>query len=534
MRVDCIENSFECSFGTEDDPDRDLSKLHCGHPVSLAAWRKWQSMKSHRPLRCLQCNAEVTEAGDVLSMREIRNDIGEMKAICTRLKDALSWGGVNPYGVSTSRTGTAEEPSRQLADVPNLIDFDIEPPDKNENHNVGDHLTNPLSPPPGFLVSQYDASQDPSSQSDPFDNPPAAPSIDGPRRNAPSNTRLSPRINPKEGGGTPPADEYIITTPKKTERLPEISPDEQPHIRQKRDPSGKPSGKIDIPPPSTFENRREGSSSATSVRRRSSFWSSQKSPAASIRSTTSTKSVTLSFDAHISTPIQLGPGGIGYEDTVVSPSGTALALIEKNRFTVLSIPPDGALKDVDDFPFLCWGMNDGRYQNSKKGRKTRATRLERPTYLRAAMSDNWLCIACNEGYIDIHNSTTSERLTTIDPLEPCWNLAISPDGTVLAVATAGKEVLLYPLNDEQPSLLTPIPLIKRNKHLNLNKIKCMAFSRDSLYLSVCTFGDHVIRTYRLEMESRSPTLITTYDPKLSDVDFGNKSCVMGLALYILA
>jgi WD40 repeat protein len=214
--------------------------------------------------------------------------------------------------------------------------------------------------------------------------------------------------------------------------------------------------------------------------------------------------------------VELGQSGKVFEDNAISPSGDKLALIDKASFVVLSIPGQSEeLWYPDNFTRLCCGFNDGRY--GRKVAKAQFARTVIPTYSRTVLSDRSVFIACIEGFVDIHDISTGKRLGKISFTQGrrCWNLAISPNGEVLAIALGSGEVFLYAEGEDREFNASPIPVVTEPERMDLRLVNCLAFSPDSLHLSVCT-SDNIIRTYTVDMPCRQATLVQSYNRQLDD------------------
>src|SRR5579859_3790720 len=97
--IESVEDSLICPCGTEDDQDTDLSKLPCGHTISLRAWKQYEIAFRERDtgskIPCPRCKRPVSNIGKVLPMKGIRRAIGEVKENCEWLKGQLTWDGPN-------------------------------------------------------------------------------------------------------------------------------------------------------------------------------------------------------------------------------------------------------------------------------------------------------------------------------------------------------------------------------------------------------------------------------------------------------
>ena len=125
------------------------------------------------------------------------------------------------------------------------------------------------------------------------------------------------------------------------------------------------------------------------------------------------------------------------------------------------------------------------------------------------MSDRSLCIACQENYVEIRDAITGRFLRRIDSSPNC-NMAISPNGEILALAMDSGELQLFNSGPDWDFNTEPVWVVKKTDASGkLRYVKCMAFSPNSNYLSTCTF-DNIIRTYKLNMTTNTSTLISTH------------------------
>ena len=240
---------------------------------------------------------------------------------------------------------------------------------------------------------------------------------------------------------------------------------------------------------------------------------------------------TTSFTTNTFGPIQLAEKGVKYEDTAISTSGFALALIEKSKFRVFSITPERSFKSAEDFPVVCLGFNDGRVGKSLASLSKPSAHTMVSTYQRAALSDDVLCIACDEGHIDVHDARTGEQRYTIQPHMKSCNLVLSPDGKILAVAVVSGKVLCYPIGPEGKFDTLPIILANSNDSVGAKEVNCMAFSPNSANVSICTV-DNVIRVFSLDIEACSSVEISQYRWALSAEDRRKGHGITSLALFV--
>jgi len=228
--------------------------------------------------------------------------------------------------------------------------------------------------------------------------------------------------------------------------------------------------------------------------------------------------------------VHLGKRKTQYRATCISATVDKLALIDKYDFTIFSVPSNGPIEIV------CYGKNDGSFGKTLSSTHTvmhdLCPRSIAPTYKRGIMTGHVLCIACREGCVDIHDAVTGQLIDSID-LERgdiCWDLAISPSGRILAIILDTGEVLLYALGMATANFISvPVPLFKPQDGTDLRMVSCVAFSRDSAYLSVCTY-DNVIRTYDIG-HPNTPVWVSTHDRKLVEKKRHEFEGVTSLSLY---
>ena len=203
-----------------------------------------------------------------------------------------------------------------------------------------------------------------------------------------------------------------------------------------------------------------------------------------------------------------------HQATAISATCQTIALINKSDFQIFSVP-----KSANEVPTLkSEAKNTGVFRSPPdtwtKDFNQDGKRDFQPQYMRAAMSDDILCISCDQNCIDLHETLTARRLTTFQfPRNAlCRTLILSPDGKKLAVGTGNGDVLLYNVETvgERDSTVSPT-LIKSNV---LGKsISCIAFSANSIYLSFChTTND--IYTYHVHEET--PIFISKYSRGLAE------------------
>lgn len=208
-----------------------------------------------------------------------------------------------------------------------------------------------------------------------------------------------------------------------------------------------------------------------------------------------------------------------YQATAISATCQTIALITREDFLIFSV------KGVPIH--ICCGMPDGRYGKTRGTVKFDHEALEKRRgmviYSRAVMSDDVLCIACEESCVDVHDTKTGRRLGVIEfPNRKCSSLRMAPNGQVLSIGMETGEVLLY--NAVTGNFLVD-PVIVKNSTAS---VTCIAFNPNSQFMSIGT-SENKIYTYNVDTE---PTLLSTYDRCLD-----KKSCkppffgITGLTLY---
>lgn len=481
--LDSVEGSLICPFTTQEEPD--LSKLRCGHFVSLKEWEKYENLNTHRDrgLPCPLCKKEVKEVGAVLPVENVKRVMNEVKENCEWLKYTFSWDSREPYNEPPSRRTrphrTRISVSNGKGKVPDLDAIRITRPPSPRNDSASQVLSNASSftdeiPEFGKLgpgsatgsISSYLHSP----------TTPTSPPVD---RNSSKKRTKKP-----VGSSIHKPDEHIDSRPgsdtlRSLEQI--LSQDDR---GRRHEPSSTSSSRA-ISKASTMSTRRDSQASIIS----------------------DVGSVVQSIKKTEMSVVNLGQKKTIYQDTAISASGHVIALIDLYNFTILSVPKDAELKFAADFPVICYGANDGQFGNSKS--VLSGTGPLTPKYVRAVMSDRSLCIACQEGYIDVRDAKTGRRLRRIDSSVNC-NIAMSPNGEILALAMNSGELQVFSSGPEWDFNTTSFYVIGEAENPKLMRfVKCMAFSPSSVYLAACT-SDNVIRTYKLDMKTNSSTLMSTH------------------------
>jgi WD40 repeat protein len=189
-----------------------------------------------------------------------------------------------------------------------------------------------------------------------------------------------------------------------------------------------------------------------------------------------------------------------YQETAVSPTCDTIALIDQHDFMVLSV-----LKDIDrnfsgTFPVISYGANDGQFGSSSNVVSARTPVT--PRYTRAVMSDRSLCIACEEGEVDVRDPKTGRRMNIINASRNCI-MVMSANGDILALAMNSGELKVLSSGPDWDFNTQPIIVIGEEEHSRF--VKCMAFAPNSNFLATCT-ADNIIRTFKLDMKLKKATL----------------------------
>jgi hypothetical protein len=455
-----------------------------------------------RILPCPLCKKEVTEVGEILPMENVKRVIQEVKGNCLWLKHTLSWESgtiAQPYTpppfihTMLHSDDVRDEPAITIPNWPIFGDFDARGTTRSLSPR-SDSVVSPLHSNASSFREEnsdvrnliLDSPKDFTTRNDLFVPSPTTP------QPSPSERRPSQK----------PARKPVGSSTSNTDRSDTIRTIEQSYPNDDRG------------------RRHERSSTATS---KGSIFSTRSTKRDSIASLISESgSVVQSLKTEMSV-VNLVQRKKQYQDTAISPTCLSIALIDLYSFTVLSLPKNSDSKFAADLPVICYGANDGRFGNSKNviSETTHMT----PKYMRAVMSDRSLCIACQEGFIEVHDAKTGRQLKRIKTSANC-NMAVSPNGEILALAMDSGELEVFSSGLDWDFNTEPTWVIRETENSSLRFVKCMVFSTNSTYLSVCTF-DNIIHTYKLDMKSHSSTLISTYDQILAE-GYG----VTGLALYI--
>lgn len=501
-----VEELLVCPIGIEENPD-DLSKLRCGHAVSLRAWEENVKVNPHKEPVCPMCKGYVEEVGPILPMDNIRQVIGEIKENCGWLQDTLSWesgSDDHPYAQppfirkASHQTSVYAHDESQFASPysdsgrssleisrgtksPSLFSDSANSQLASGSASLKDEILNfkkpLLSPVPDSLTDQHIHS--PGLQQHRVER----------RLSQKSSTTLSdsrPRSQDLSSRKLPSA------TIASTDQISSHENRSRNHIA--RHPESTTYQLSPVSRASTLFGR---------ARRRDSQASTLSEAPSVAHASQPGLGYSMSF-------VNLGDGKTQYQGTAISSTCLIIALIDLYSFTVLSVPRVGNLKTLDDFPVICYGANDGRFGNSK-GFQSDIKSLT-PKYTRAVMSDEVLCIACEEKLVEIRDARTGALLRRI-PSSPNCNLAISPNGELLALATHLGELKVFTSGPYWDFDTEPLWVVKdTEKSGQLRYVKCMAFSPNSNYLSTCTYGDNIIRTYKLSIATNAATLMSIHRP----------------------
>jgi len=213
--------------------------------------------------------------------------------------------------------------------------------------------------------------------------------------------------------------------------------------------------------------------------------------------------------------------GSTYQVVAISPSCETIALITSEAFLIYSVrKSDGGLSD----PKLVFrGGKDRSYATAldlSPGGSTRADSTDCVSnFKNAALGDQILCIASDKA-VTLRSTATGRRVQKDFGVENTACLGISFDNSTLAMGLATGSVCLRSLAD----LTSPCSIIPGTG----DKVTCLAFSRCSKYLSVCTLRN-VIRTYRININTAE--YISTYDHDLTPNRWGKTYLgITGLSL----
>lgn len=209
-----------------------------------------------------------------------------------------------------------------------------------------------------------------------------------------------------------------------------------------------------------------------------------------------------------------------YVATAFSATCKTIAVLDRSSFFVYTLP------DLGKPELRCTGSHDAKYGQNLKSMIFRTSRNMKPVYHRAVVSDELLCIAGMDSYVDIHDVASGKQigLVVLPAKLRCWTMSLSPVGRTLAIGTDTGEILVYKLGSENFNTVRP----EQFQGAERRSINCIAFSPNSLYMSTCA-SDNVIRTFNLE----EGTLLSKFDRKLDA-----EACkapyygVTGLALYL--
>jgi hypothetical protein len=242
---------------------------------------------------------------------------------------------------------------------------------------------------------------------------------------------------------------------------------------------------------------RQSPSSGTTVRPFSISENSSRNNPSDVASTRSEKIMAFpevkGFRVKKIVKVQLGPR-TAVQSTAISSTCETIALIKDSNFQIYSIPEPGSNGRI---ALKSCGFSDGRFGSSLNTTRKQVNEPSdrSPVYTSAAMSDAILCIACIGNCIDIHETSTGQRIRTVSfPNLRCRTLTISPNGILLAVGMETGEILIYDISIEADFPTEPVLIESSDASRPVN---CIAFSPDSTLMSYCS-SKNVIYTYSLD------------------------------------
>jgi len=199
-----------------------------------------------------------------------------------------------------------------------------------------------------------------------------------------------------------------------------------------------------------------------------------------------------------------------HQATAISATCQTIALINKADFQIFSVP-----KSANEVPTLkSEAKNTGVFRSPPdtwtKDFNQDGKRDFQPQY---TMSDDILCISCDQNCIDLHETLTGRLLTTFQfPRNArVRQRVLSPDGKKLAVGTGNGDVLLYNVETVgERDTLSPTH-IKSN--ILGKSITCIAFSANSIYLSFCHTTNDI---YTYHVHGETPIFISKYSRGLPE------------------
>jgi hypothetical protein len=500
--------------------------------VSRQAWLTYESKNPEKKLRCPRCNTDVNDLGRKLPMTEIRKVIADVKEGSQWLKDVLDETSDIP-----KLAPQFSSPTTKRVNDGEVIGVETIACTTGKHHDVQRASSSTINTWDGYRLHTVPPTERPQGL---IENPPTSTAPSPGMETIISTTGKHHYIRGTSSSTTHEWDGFQLNPIPRTEQPQSLI--KTPSASTTSRPMLQPFNRFNIRHDTAIKNtddpfrvsklatvskegRRVGSQTAEPI-----YYSkptSQRSLARSVV-TTQSEGPRSTPPVHITgvkttVSMRVGQKGIEYQATTISASCLSLALITPVSFTIYSIPERGATFDT-----ICYGLNDGTYGRPKE-KALQYPRGSLPRYRQAALGDTVLCLACEEQCIDIHDATTGKRLRTLTLPRPCWTIQMSPNGRNLAIAMEKGELLFYHADWAGPSGANPFGIMEP-QNIELRLVTCIAFSRDSKYMSVCT-TDNIIRTYRLDL--LSVFLISTYNRNLTE-----KSCrdpyygVTGLALYV--
>ena len=473
--------------------------LSCGHLVSLQAWRTYEAKNRGRTCGCVQCNEPVESISKPFPRGQIGYIVRRIREECQALNDSLD---------SNQQITSLHQP------LPNAAS-------EVETSPVDSKLEQFIShPTQSTTISDTKAIPSTSDRGQPFDfgHTEARPNREGATAPYPTDiptATFRPLLEDLSNASVWENEARARAKSRHTESIAHIS---QCVARYSADTVV---GELDsgAPSPEGDSSSSVGSSSIPLEHKESLASLTSKTNLSDTSSVQSgkgkTQPVVQASQVKTVSSMQIGQKKL-YEGTAISPTCQTIALITRTEFYTFSLPEvdtDGSIT------MKCCGYNDGRFGQSSKTMARCFEELSNPRnitsdYLRAAMSDTLLCIACAQGCVDIHEISTGRRVRTLDlPSQRCSAMAMSSNEKLLAVGMENGEFLLFKIETGN-NCVTTTSLIETTA--TGKQVNCIAFSPNSVFMSFCT-SDNNISTYNLG--DSVPILVSTYN-RLLDM----KSC----------